>query len=118
MTASFRISVGPRFSLHDSFAFCSSEYNVPVISEVLDVDFLLEHSKAMHTFKNSNAAMGHGDMEGHGGHHAEETAMKFDDKLRSFTLDAVKESFEDGARTVGFIVSILPWSIFFEKVRL
>jgi hypothetical protein len=85
------------------------EYNVPVISEPLDVQFLLSHGRSYHDEKQ--LATNHDD-DNYDGHHS----VRSGDVLRSFTLDAVKESFEDAAKTVGFVISILPWGAFFEKV--
>ena len=85
------------------------EYNVPVISETLDVDFLLSHSR---TYQDEL----HKAMTSEAENSQFHDNFLFGDMLRSFTLDAIKESFEEDAKSVGFIVSILPWGAFFEKV--
>lgn len=77
----------------------SIEYDVPVISEYLDVDFLLKNE--------SNQRDG---------------ASHFEDRydrgggLTSVTLDAVKDSFDDDAKTIGFVVGVVPWRTFFKNV--
>lgn len=71
----------------------SLEYDVPVISEVLELDFLLSH------------------IEPHDEQHS------FDySRLRSFTLDPVKRDFHEGAETIGYMVGITQWEIFFANV--
>ncbi|KAL3916977.1 MAG: hypothetical protein SGILL_004926, partial [Bacillariaceae sp.] len=66
----------------------SVEYNVPVVSEKDDgLEFLYKHVEC--------------DVE---------------DEFLSFTLDAVHENFDEDAKVVGFVVSVLPWSSFFKDL--
>lgn len=65
----------------------SLEYDVPVISEALDLSFFLNHIMSNSTFGP--------------------------DALRSFTLDQVKEDFLDDSRTIGFVIGIIPWEAIF-----
>ena len=67
----------------------SLEYDVPVISEIEDLEFLLSHIE---------------DTTPGGRDYTE---------LRSFTLDQVKEDFHNSSRTVGYLVGIVPWRTFF-----
>jgi hypothetical protein len=62
----------------------SVDYDVPVISETIDLSFLLKH-----------------------------VAVNYTDEPRSFTLFEVYEDFSPGAKAVGYIVGVLPWSKFF-----
>lgn len=66
----------------------SLEYDVPVISETSDLNFLLSHIALNQTAFNPK-------------------------ELRSFTLDQVKEDFLPGSRTIGYVMAIVPWSTFF-----
>ena len=66
----------------------SLEYDVPVISEVEDLEFLLQHIQMPNDTDYSS-------------------------ELRSFTLDQVKESFDENSKTVGYLVGVVPWSSFF-----
>jgi hypothetical protein len=70
----------------------SLEYNVPVISEVEDLEFLLSHIQPFNTTNHDYSL------------------------LRSFTLDPVKEDFHNTSRTVGFIMGVVPWNTFFRKL--
>jgi len=65
----------------------SLEYDVPVISEPMDLSFFLDHVLPNSTYGP--------------------------DALRSFTLDQVREDFLDGSRTVGFVFGIIPWETVF-----
>lgn len=72
----------------------SLEYNVPVISEVEDLEFLLQHIQPNNeTFEEHDYSL-----------------------LRSFTLDPVKEDFYNTSKTVGFIVGVVPWNTFFRNL--
>lgn len=68
----------------------SLEYDVPVISEVEDLQFLLEHVLP----RNSSEPIDYSEP-------------------RSFTLDPVRAEFGDNALTVGYVVGILQWKTFF-----
>ncbi|CAB9527019.1 Receptor-type guanylate cyclase gcy [Seminavis robusta] len=68
----------------------SLEYNVPVISETEDLEFLLQHIQPTNGSTTT--------------------------ELRSFTLETVKEDFRNNSRTVGFLVSVVPWKIFFRNL--
>ena len=65
----------------------SLEYDAPVISEPLDLEFLL-------------ASVGH-------------TSSK---EKRSFALYPVTGDFHDGSKVVGFIVAVIRWSSFFANI--
>ena len=83
----------PLFDLfsHPTFkkeVVASIEYDVPVISETVDLNWLLE--SISDTFEPN--------------------------ELRSFTLDQVKEDFRDDSRTVGYVIGVIPWSRFFENL--
>lgn len=67
------------------------EYDVPVVSEPEELDFLLQHIYPTNS-----------------------TRQKY--KLRSFTLDPVKQDFSENARTIGFLVGIVPWEIYFQNI--
>mmetsp|Transcript_22621 Transcript_22621/g.46129 ORF Transcript_22621/g.46129 Transcript_22621/m.46129 type:complete len:1415 (-) Transcript_22621:656-4900(-) len=115
----------------------SIEYDVPVISEYLDVSFLdgalstTDHGVDDHNHHSSSLwnskytvygsdETDHGDHSGHGGMHTEHGHKAREDltlpSIRSFTLNPVKESFEPDARTIGFIVGVVPWSTYFQNV--
>lgn len=65
----------------------SIEYNVPVISETIDLGFFLEHIELNST-----------------------------DKLRSFTLDEVYNDFSENSTVIGYVIGILPWQEFFKQL--
>lgn len=65
----------------------SLEYDVPVVSEPMDLEFLLQHINST------------------------EQA----DGLRSFTLDIIKEDFREDSKPVGFILGVVPWGAFFKN---
>lgn len=65
----------------------SLEYDVPVISEPINLDFLLD-----------NIDLG------------------TSDEMRSFTLDQVKEDFREDSKTVGYLLGVVPWSTFFKNL--
>jgi hypothetical protein len=69
----------------------SLEYDVPVISEAMDLQFLLDFIEIGNTTKN-------------------------DGRLRSFTLHEVKEDFLPNSRTVGFVSGVVPWDTFFSGI--
>lgn len=69
----------------------SLEYDVPVISETENLEFLLQHIYNNDTERDYS-------------------------ELRSFTLDQVKENFEEGARTIGYLVGVVPWGTFFRNL--
>lgn len=71
----------------------SLEYDVPVISEIEDLSFLLEHIVAPKEITTT----------GHS-------------RLRSFTLDPVKRDFFQDSETIGFMVGVVQWETFFADV--
>lgn len=68
----------------------SLEYDVPVISEVQDLGFLLEHIEHSEPIDHS--------------------------RLRSFTLDPVKRDFFEESETIGYMVGVTQWETFFANV--
>jgi hypothetical protein len=78
----------------------SIEYNVPIISEYLDLDWLLDDDLIQH----SNSA--------------DQEMINFtpEENPKSIIFDAVKKSFDEYAMTVGFVVGIIPWHAFFYNV--
>jgi hypothetical protein len=112
----------------------SIEYDVPVISEHMDLSFLLDAlSLANETDQNHNHHNRNEDItttttaESPSSSSEIPTTQEEDDDdeeprevaevcLLSLTLDPVKESFEPDARTVGFVVGVVPWSTFFRNV--
>ena len=79
----------------------SLEYNVPVISEVEPtLDHLLQY---VQDIAPSAADKATPDL-------SSETSQQI---LRSFTLDAVRNDFVEDSPTIGFVVSVVPWNIFF-----
>ena len=88
----------------------SIEYDVPVISEYMDVNFLLQglmtvDSDGEHT---SPVYDSHGSFDTN----SELTLPS----MRSLTLHPVKNSFEHNATTIGFVVGVVPWDTFFRSV--
>ena len=84
----------------------SLEYDVPVISEPTNLEFLLEN-----IFRNATEVA----MEDE----AEENDDPFTGQhsvLRSFTLDQVKEDFREDSRTIGYLVGVLKWDTFFADI--
>lgn len=71
----------------------SLEYDVPVISEPTNLDFLLDYLESPPNSSSLNREL-----------------------LRSFTLDQVKEDFHEDSKTVGYLVGVLPWSTFFSNL--
>lgn len=71
----------------------SLEYDVPVISETLDLDFLLQFITTQR-----------------------ESHSRDRNILRSFTLDQVKDNFGEDAQTIGYVIGIVPWSTFFQNL--
>jgi Holliday junction resolvase-like predicted endonuclease len=78
----------------------SIEYNVPVISEYLDLDWLLESLPPKDSADSSDS----------------ETIINHKEDLHSMIFDPVKASFDEDAKTVGFVVGIVPWHTFFHNV--
>ncbi|KAG7370730.1 PAS domain containing protein [Nitzschia inconspicua] len=79
------------FDLYSNHVFkkeivTSMEYDVPIVSEPLDVDFLLEHIQ-------TNATL----------------------QPRSFTLTKVYEDFSPGSKVIGYVVGVVPWESFFKN---
>jgi hypothetical protein len=98
----------------------SIEYDVPVISEYLDVGFLRD---ALSTMDANDNAASLWDSE----YTVYSTEENSDDdtgkpanltlpSIRSLTLHPVKESFEPDARTIGFVVGVVPWHTFFRNI--
>jgi hypothetical protein len=73
----------------------SLEYDVPVISEIEDLEFLLKHVQPIRA-----ASPGEADYS----------------PPRSFTLDQVKAGFHKESVTIGFVVGVIQWSSFFRDV--
>eukprot|EP00980_Cylindrotheca_fusiformis_P017450 scaffold5439_cov132-Cylindrotheca_fusiformis.AAC.9 len=65
----------------------SLEYDLPVVSEVVDLSFLLDAIQPGLTASS--------------------------DALRSFTLNQVKRSFDKDSKTAGYIVGVFPWESVF-----
>lgn len=100
----------------------SIEYDVPVISEYLDVSFLMdglstvdpESDEVSSVLRNSEYSV------------YNNNALSSDDfsigadltlpSIRSLTLNPVKETFESDARTIGFVVGVVPWDSYFQNV--
>lgn len=78
----------------------SIEYDVPVITEYLDVSFLQD---ALSTSDSST-------------NEASEGNLAPLSSLQSLTIDRVKASFEHDAGTIGYVVGVVPWSTFFQNV--
>jgi class 3 adenylate cyclase len=64
----------------------SVEYDVPIISEPMDLDFLTSH-----------------------------IALKATAEPRSFTLNKVYEDFRANSKVVGYVVGVVPWSSYFRN---
>ena len=79
----------------------SLEYDVPVISEITDLDFLLDHLDTTRHYP---------------GDHNEGMNYYKSPPLRSFTLDQVKEGFTEDSRTVGYLVGVVQWKTFFQNL--
>ncbi len=97
----------------------SIEYDVPVISEYMDVNFLTEglsnidhESENISALFNSNYSVYHN--QGKMDLDADPFSVTLP-SIRSMTLHQVKESFEPNARTIGFVVGIVPWDEFFKN---
>ena len=80
----------------------SLEYNVPVISEYLDLDWMNDSTLGQQQFNDENPI--------------EQETIVPEENLKSLMIDGVKESFDEDARTVGFVVGIVPWHTFFYNV--
>lgn len=78
----------------------SIEYDVPVITEYLDVSFLQD---ALSTSDSST-------------NKATEGNLAPLSSLQSLTIDRVKASFEHDAEIIGYVVGVVPWSTFFQNV--
>jgi len=98
----------------------SIEYDVPVISEYMDVGFLrgalsttdpgadassLWDSKYSVYYNEENNDVNTG----------KEVIMTLP-SIRSLTYHPVKETFDRGARTIGFVVGVVPWHSYFRNV--
>jgi len=73
----------------------SLEYNVPVISEPMNLDFLLQH---IYSFNDSD------------------TSDENEYILRSLTMEPVREDFRNNSRIVGYLIAIVRWDTFFESI--
>lgn len=71
----------------------SLEYNVPVISETEDLQFLLQNIQPPNTTTGWDYSV-----------------------PRSFTLHQVKEDFQPDARTIGYVIGVVPWNTFFRNL--
>jgi len=99
----------------------SIEYNVPVISEYLDVGFLRDALSTMDP--NGNAASlwdseyaVYSTEESNSDDDTGKSANLSLPAIRSLTLHPVKETFEPDARTIGFVVGVVPWHTFFRNI--
>eukprot|EP00529_Nitzschia_sp_RCC80_P003842 CAMPEP_0113469268 /NCGR_PEP_ID=MMETSP0014_2-20120614/15806_1 /TAXON_ID=2857 /ORGANISM="Nitzschia sp." /LENGTH=1063 /DNA_ID=CAMNT_0000361729 /DNA_START=91 /DNA_END=3282 /DNA_ORIENTATION=+ /assembly_acc=CAM_ASM_000159 len=80
----------------------SLEYNVPVISEYLDLDWMNDSGLGQQPFNDAFSI--------------EQEIIAPEENLKSLMLDPVKESLDEDARTVGFVVGIVPWHTFLYNV--
>lgn len=90
----------------------SIEYNVPVISEYLDLGFLDPggYSSSLRDSRDGN-------MENDNDTNSDKKLSQLSlSGVRSLVLHAVKENFERGAKTIGFVVAVVPWSTYFRNV--
>jgi hypothetical protein len=112
----------------------SIEYDVPVISEYMDLSFLLDalslanetdhnHNEHIHdediltSIATTTTADSPSSSETPTTHDEEEEPRELTEAgLLTLILDPVKESFEPDARTIGFVVGVVPWSTFFKNV--
>jgi len=99
----------------------SIEYDVPVISEYMDVNFLLEGLSNVDPDDGNAASLlfntDHSVYLNQGNNVADPDASNVTlPSIRSMTLHPVKDSFEPNATTTGFVVGVVPWHAFFKNV--
>jgi hypothetical protein len=98
----------------------SIEYDVPVLSEYMDVNFLMEGLSTLDPDGEDTSLLWNSeysvyDSKGKNDVNSEPLIVSLS-SIRSITLHQVKESFEPDARTVGFVVGVVPWCSFFNNV--
>ena len=103
--------VGMDLFTHQIFRkeFVSSlEYDVPVISEAIDLQFLLNHVGIDEAAKEAatNVTSSLSSSSSSAG-----IFTSGDNRLRSFTLHEVKEDFLPESRTVGFVMAVVRWDL-------
>jgi len=85
------------------------EYNVPVISETQDVDFLLQHILTQGTAPDDHSEA----VDNIPLAPTRSQSIALGESFKSFTLEAVKADFRENSTTIGFVVSVVPWDAFF-----
>mmetsp|Transcript_950 Transcript_950/g.2038 ORF Transcript_950/g.2038 Transcript_950/m.2038 type:complete len:1340 (+) Transcript_950:473-4492(+) len=95
----------------------SIEYDVPVISEYMDLEFFRDALSTVDPDGNATSLWDSKDTLHEKNHtNSQVTPDLTLPSVRSLTLHAVKESFKPGAKTVGFVVGVVPWSAYFQNV--
>ena len=101
----------------------SLEYNVPVISEPTNLDFLLQHIDQEDTTANSardddtdSSLSSWNSILNYGLELPKDVSSASHKVLRSFTLDQVREDFHPDSKTIGYLVGVLQWNSFFEDI--
>ena len=99
----------------------SIEYNVPVISKYLDVGFLRDALSTMDPNNNAASLLDreytvYSTEESNSDDGTGKPANLSLPPIRSLTLYPVKETFEPDARTIGFVVGVVPWHTFFRNI--
>jgi len=109
--------------LHPIFkkdAIASIEYDIPVISEYMDVGFLrgalstTDPEADASSLWNSKYSVYYNE-ENNDVNTGKEVIMTLP-SIRSLTYHPVKETFDRGARTIGFVVGVVPWHTYFRNV--
>jgi len=97
----------------------SIEYDVPVISEYMDVNFLIEGLSTIGPNGEDNSALFNSDhsvYQNQGNMNVDSGVSNVTlPRIRSMTLHPVKENFDPHARTIGFVVGVVPWDAFFKN---
>lgn len=102
----------------------SIEYSVPVISEYMDVNFLTEALSTVDLDAQNSSLLWDSEYSVYGNNNNNNNqaasgqlgASMTLPSIRSLTLHPVKETFEPDARTIGFVVGVVPWNTFFRNV--
>jgi len=98
----------------------SIEYDVPVISEYLDVSFLRDALSVPDIDGENSASLWSSMYSVYSQENNDANSSKPVDmilrSIRSLTLHPVKETFEPDARTIGFIVGVVPWHTYFQNI--
>jgi signal transduction histidine kinase/CheY-like chemotaxis protein len=98
----------------------SIEYDVPVISEYMDVGFLrgalstTDPEADASSLWNSEYSVYYNE-ENNDVNTGKDVIMTLP-SIRSLTYHPVKETFESDARTIGFVVGVVPWHTYFRNV--